>query len=256
VTAEGVASASEASPRARPEQAPASAVDLKQVDRLLAEGQDIAAHRLLSTWYWEHPDQRERFQDRLNMLARRIYFQPQPHYIDPYEVQFGDRLETIARKYQVPWEYLGRMNRVEPQKIRAGQKLKVLQGPFGAVVDLDRFELTVHAHGYYVTRFPVGIGQENSTPAGTFRVTDKVVDPTYYGPDGVIAHDDPANPLGEHWIAINDEAGTLEGYGIHGTIEPESVGRAVSRGCIRLKDQDVADLYDLLTVGSEVIIRR
>jgi lipoprotein-anchoring transpeptidase ErfK/SrfK len=188
------------------------------------------------TWYWQHPEQRERFQDRLDLLARRIYFQPKPHYIAPYRVQSGDRMETIAREYRQSWEYLAKLNRVDPERIQAGQELKVLQGPFSVVVDLSRFELTVHAHGYYVTRFPVGIGKEGATPVGTFRVTDKVTDPTYYGEEGVIAHDDPANPLGKRWIAINNEEGTLQGYGIHGTIEPSSIGKAVSRGCIRLND--------------------
>lgn len=231
-------------------------IDLDDVDRLIANGEDVTAHRRLSTWYWQHPEQRRRFQDRLDLLSRRIYFQPRPHYIEPHRIQFGDRLETVAREYRQSWEYLAKLNRVDPQRIQPGQDLKVLQGPFSVVVDLNRFELTVHAHGYYVTRFPVGIGKEGATPVGTFRVTDKVTDPTYYGEDGIISHDDPANPLGKHWLAINNAEGTLQGYGIHGTIEPSSIGKAISKGCIRLNDRDIADLYDLLTVGSEVIIRR
>ncbi|QDT30779.1 L,D-transpeptidase family protein [Thalassoglobus polymorphus] len=230
--------------------------DFTEVDQLIESGDDVAALRTLSTWYWEYPDRRRQLWQRLNLLSRRIYFQPHPHYMEPYEIQFGDRLETIARQHQVSWEYLSKINRVDPQRIKAGKKLKVIQGPFSAVVDLTRFEVTVHAHGYFVVRMPVGIGKDGSTPIGKFKVTDKVVDPIYYGPDIVIKNDDPTNPLGERWLAISDEAGTLEGYGIHGTIDPDSIGKADSRGCIRLHDQDVADLYDLLTVGSEVIIRR
>ncbi len=230
--------------------------DFTSVDQLIENGDDVSALRELSTWYWQYPEKRRQLWNRLNLLSRRIYFQPQPHYMDPYEIQFGDRLETIAKKYQVSWEYLSKINRVDPQIIKAGKKLKVIQGPFSAVVDLSEFEVTVHAHGYFVVRMPVGIGKDGSTPIGTFKVTDKVVDPIYYGPDVVIKNDDPANPLGERWLAISDEAGTVEGYGIHGTIDPNSIGKAESRGCIRLHDQDVADLYDLLTIGSEVIIRR
>lgn len=255
VTADARISSTEESP---PGKVPAVSVplDLKQADRLIEQGDDVAAHRLLSTWYWEHPGARPEFQDRLDLLARRIYFSPQPHYIEPHVVQFGDRLETIAKEYRLPWEYLARLNRVDPQRIQAHQKLKVLQGPFSVVADLSRYELTVHAHGYYVTRFSIGVGKDRSSPVGTFKVTDKVQDPTYYGPDGVIAHDDPQNPLGERWLAINDDAGTLQGYGIHGTIEPDSIGKAESRGCLRLRDRDIEVLYDLLSIGSEVIIRR
>ena len=234
---------------------PTSILDLAKIDDLIAKGEDVAAHRLLSTAYWQRPQRRDEIRGRLDSLARRIYFQPHPHYNSPYEVQPAEVLEKIARRYNVTWEYLAKLNRTQPERIRPGQKLKVIQGPFNAIVDLSDFELTVHAYGYYVARFPIGTGKDGSTPIGTFHVTDKLVDPTYYGPDGVIAHDDPLNPLGERWIAINDDAGSLDGYGIHGTIEPESIGQEASRGCVRLRDQDIADLYELLTVGSEVVIR-
>lgn len=236
--------------------ATSSTLDLTKIDMLISAGDDVIALRKLSTIYWQSPEQRSLIRGRLEELARRIYFRPQPHYMDPYEVQFGERLELIAKKYQVPWQYLEKLNRIDAQKLRAGKKLKVIQGPFSIVVDLSKFEATVHAHGYFVVRMPVGIGKDGATPVGTFRVTDKVVDPVYYGPDGVIKNDDPLNPLGEHWIAISDEANSLQGYGLHGTIEPNSIGKSESKGCVRFHDQDIADLYDLLTIGSEVVIRR
>lgn len=225
-------------------------LDLATIDAFLQAGQDVEAHRKLSALYWEHPESRDQLRERIEQTARRIYFQPRDHYADPYTVQPGDMLQNIARDYKVSWEYLAKLNRTDPNRIRAGQSLKVIRGPFHAVVDLSRYELTVHAHGYFVASFPIGIGRDSSTPVGSFKVTDKVADPVYYGPDRTIAADDPTNPLGEHWIAIGD------GYGIHGTIDPNSIGRAESRGCIRLRDHDIADLYDLLTPGSEVVIRR
>ena len=172
----------------------------------------------------------------------------------PWSLETG--WKTIAKQYHVPWQYLAKLNRVDPEKIRPGQKLKVIEGPFGVVIDQQEYLLTVHAHGYYVAAFPIGIETDGKTPTGTFHVKDKLADPTYYGPDGTIAHDDPNNPLGEFWIEINDEQRSLTGIGIHGTIEPESVGTAASQGCVRLRDQDIAALFDLLSVGSEVVIRR
>ena len=97
-------------------------------------------------------------------------------------------------------------------------------------------------------QFTVGIGKDGSTPLGSFTVKNKQVDPTYYGPDGVIDHDDPANPLGEYWIDIGDS------YGIHGTIDPGSIGASESRGCIRMHNDDVAAVFDLLGIGSTVTI--
>ncbi len=231
----------------------ATAIDFTAIDALLESGTpdaDIEALRTLSTMYWEQPAARAELQDRIKATARRIYFQPQPHYMEAHEVQPGDTLEEIARQYDVSWEYLARLNRVEPANIRSGQKLKVIKGPFSAIVDLSDYELTLHCHGYFVYKFPCGIGKDGATPVGTFHVQDKVVNPPYNGPEGAIAADDPANPIGERWISLGD------GYGIHGTIDPDSIGKSESRGCVRMHNNDIDKVYDLLTVGSEVVIQR
>ena len=224
--------------------------ELASIDRKLEQGDYLKAHRQLSELYWKHPPLRSIIKPRIDKTARSIYSAPQPHYIKPYEVQPGDQLRLIARKYEVPWEYLAKLNRTSPKRIRPGQKLKVIKGPFSAVVSLSRFELTLHAHGYYVHQYQVGIGKPGTTPVGTFKVKEKLRNPTYYGPDGVVAAENPENPLGERWLGLGD------GYGIHGTVEPSSIGRAESRGCVRMYAADVAEVYDLLEVGSEVIIRR
>jgi lipoprotein-anchoring transpeptidase ErfK/SrfK len=233
--------------------AAAATVDFTAIDALLETGTpdaDIEALRTLSQMYWEQPETRAQLKERINPTSRRIYFQPQPHYMDPHEVEAGDTLEVIAGQYNVSWEYLARLNRIDAGKIRPGQKLKVIKGPFAAIVDLSDYELTLHCHGYYVYRFPVGLGKDGATPTGTFHVQDKVVNPPYNGPEGAIAADDPANPIGERWISLGD------GYGIHGTIEPDSIGRSESRGCVRMHNKDVEIVYDLITVGSEVVIQR
>ncbi len=224
---------------------------LREIDRLLAAGDTMTAHRELSKLYWNQPASRGAIQSRIEKTARAIYFAPQPHYLQPYVVQPGDQLRLIARKYRVPWEYLARLNGTDPRNIRPGQRLKVNNGPFSAVIDLSDFEITIHLQGYFVHSYPIGIGKDNATPIGKFTVTDKMVNPQYTDPNGeVFAADDPANPIGERWLALGN------GYGIHGTIEPASVGRAESRGCIRMHNADVAEIYDLLVVGSEVVIQR
>ncbi len=246
-------------PSAGPRQAePASsgsALDLpallEDYDAKVTAGEVLAAHRLLSQTYWKSPEVRSQIQERLDQSAKMIFFLPQPHFVEPYLIEPGDRLESIAAEYQVPWEYLSKVNRVDPKRIQAGRRLKVIRGPFAAVVELADFSLTVHLQGYYVRRFPVGIGRDNASPIGKYAVLNKVVNPQYTDPDGrVIQGDDPANPLGERWIDLGNS------YGIHGTTEPDSIGKAASRGCIRLNDADVIAVYDFLSVGSEVVIRR
>ena len=54
----------------------------------------------------------------------------------------------------------------------------------------------------------------------------------------------------QRWIDLGDS------YGIHGTIDPDSIGKAASRGCIRLRDKDIVEVYDFLVKGSEVVIRK
>ena len=227
------------------------ALDLDQIQELLDQGNDAEAYHKLSDAYFQHASQRPLFQKQLDEVAQRIYFSPQTQIQPPYEIQSGDQLRKIALKYNLSWQYLCRLNQVDAKKIRPGKKLKVFQGPFEAKVDLSDFQLTILLNGQYVKRYQVGIGKMNTTPIGEFTVREKLENPTYYGPDGLVMDaDDPMNPLGERWIDIGYS------FGIHGTIEPDSIGKSESAGCVRMRNDDVAEVYDLLTVGSVVQIQR
>jgi len=221
------------------------------IDTLLENGDYIVAHREMSNLYWRQPELRSLIMSRIEQNAARIYFNPQPHFLQPYELQSGDLLQRVAPKYSLSWQYLAKLNRIsDPSRIRAGQKLKVIKGPFSAFVDLSDFELTVHAHGFVVKRYSVGIGQDGSSPVGKFKVLEKIPTPQYTDPDGrVIAGGAPNNPLGPYWLDLGDS------YGIHGTLDPNSIGKAESRGCIRMRNEEVAEVYDFLITGSEVVIR-
>lgn len=228
-----------------------STFDFTEIDRQIKAGQVVEAHKALSKLYWQQPDLRSRVQERIDLTAKAIYFSPQPHLQEPHVVQAGDQLRKIATKHHVPWQYLAKLNRTDPKRLREGQKLKVIDGPFGVVVTLSDFELTLHLGGQYVRSYSCCIGKNNSTPTGKFKVLNKVTSPQYTDPDGkVFSGTDPKNPLGTHWLDLGDS------YGIHGTIEPDSIGKAESRGCIRLLNADVNEVYDLLDTGAEVVIRR
>lgn len=221
---------------------------LVEIDSLIADRDYVTAQRDLSQWWFQRPESRPKIQARLNKLSQALYFASTPNFYEPYVIQPGDQLRQVGRKYQLSWEYLAKLNRTQPSRIRAGQKLKVVPGPFGVIASLSRFELTLHLSGSYVKHYQIGIGKDGSSPVGTFTVKNKQVDPTYFGPDGVVANDDPENPLGERWIDIGDS------FGIHGTNEPDSIGKAESRGCLRLRHDDIVELYDFLVIGSEVRI--
>ena len=226
------------------------AAHLRDVDQWLESGDILEAHAALSRLYWKKPELRSFINQRLQKTAVEIYANSNSHFAEPHTVEFGETLQGIGQQYNVPWQYLANLNGVTPKTLQAGRKLKVLKGPFSAVVDLNRFQLTIHAHGWYVHHYRIGVGHDQRTPVGEFTVQNKLQNPTWYDPaGGVVDADDPANPLGEYWLGLGDH------IGIHGTIDPDSIGKAVSRGCIHMADGDIDEVFQLLGEGSAVVIR-
>ncbi len=172
--------------------------------------------------------------------------------VDVHVIARGETLETIAKSYYLTAGLLARVNNIgNPNLIRQGQRIKIIHGPFHAVVSKSSFHIDVYLKDTLVKRFPVGLGTDDSTPTGEWVCKNKLINPRYHPPRGgkAIEADDPENPLGERWIGIEGVGGEAmyqSGYGIHGTIDPESIGKAVSMGCIRLLNEDVEFLYDLL----------
>ena len=170
----------------------------------------------------------------------------------PYEVQAGERLEDIGQRYNVPWQLLAKINGIDdPQNLRPGERLKVVRGPFNAVISLEKRELTLTlADGSYAGRFPIGLGQEQPPREGVYAVSDKVVNPVYHGREKSLGAGDQTNPLGNRWIGLGSD------MGIHGTDRQENIGRTDLPGSISLSPRDVEDVFDILATGSKVTIRR
>jgi lipoprotein-anchoring transpeptidase ErfK/SrfK len=118
------------------------------------------------------------------------------------------------------------------------------------VVSLHDRTLVLIDNGAVVRVFPVAVGApQTPTPVGTFTITNRIPNPTYYRPGKVIAPG-PSNPLGTRWLGLD-----VKGYGIHGTDDPLSIGHARSHGCIRLRNDDVEQLFELLRPGDIVELR-
>jgi LysM repeat protein len=227
---------------------------MANVQPMLDQGRLADALLTLSEWFENprlSPSDHQQLMDLLDQLAGTVVYSRQHLLESVYVVQPGDSLERVAERYSVPWELLAKINGIpDPRYLRAGDQLKVVRGPFDAVVNLRTYELTLLLRGRYAGRFKIGIGQDQSTPEGEFTVQNKVVDPVYNNPAGNVAAGDPNNPLGKRWIGLGNQ------IGIHGTNDPQSIGRADSRGCIRLSPTEVEDVYDILSVGSKVVIHR
>ncbi|HRR06885.1 MAG TPA: L,D-transpeptidase, partial [Victivallales bacterium] len=100
-------------------------------------------------------------------------------------------------------------------------------------------------------------GKQGRTPSGEFIITAKQKDPVWYIEGKAIPFGASENILGTRWLALTPAGTTdknLKGYGIHGTWEPNSVGSATSNGCIRMKNEDVEELFSIIPLKTTVII--
>ncbi len=193
---------------------------------------------------------------------------------DPFALEYiirgGDTLSGIVQKMglQVNWRFIQRINGIKrASSIRPGQNIKLITGPFHATVDKDTYRIDVFQgdgnEKVFVRSYRVGLGEFNSTPTGLFKVRNnsKLLNPTWVNPRTreFYSADNPLNPIGERWIGlegIEERTKDLSGLGIHGTIEPETIGTQASMGCIRMGSDDVAQVYEMLAEGvSTVVIR-
>jgi len=227
---------------------------MQAVNASLAAGKLSDAQLHLSTFYNRpglSPAEAEQVTALLDQLAGTVIYSKQHLLEPPYRTLPGDTLQKISQDYGVSAELLGKINGLrEGQPLTPGTELKVLRGPFEAVVDLQRYELTMFLKGRYAGRFRIGVGRDYPPPAGAFAVCEKQLNPMFYGPDRTIDAGDPANPLGKRLLNLGQQVA------IHGTNNPQGVGRADGRGSIFLSDREIDDVFDILSVGSTVTIRR
>ncbi len=115
------------------------------------------------------------------------------------------------------------------------------------VVSIPDRKLVLFEGNRVLKVYDVAVGKPSTpSPSGDFRVMNRIPNPTYFGTGKVIAPG-KANPLGTRWIGLS-----AKGYGIHGTNEPRSIGKAASHGCIRMRQRDLEELFDLVQVGIPV----
>lgn len=166
-----------------------------------------------------------------------------------YEVKPGDALFSIAKEFGTTVDLIKISNNLKNETIRIGQRLKIIKGEFKIVVNVSNNTLSLFLNDKIVKTYPVGTAKYRNTPLGEFKIINRIVEPTWYAPDGVYPYGDPKNIIGTRWMGINEP-----GYGIHGTSEPGSIGKYVSAGCIRMYNEDVEELFKIVPVGTKVNI--
>jgi hypothetical protein len=142
------------------------------------------------------------------------------------------------------------------QAIRPDDELRIPTDRASALVDLSSRWTFFLLGGEVAAAWSVGVGkEEGTTPVGTYAITLKQVEPMLFQPGKApVPYGDPENPLGTRWLEWGkDGKGTHLGF--HGTDDPSGIGGRVSKGCVRMRNEDVELLFDILPLGAQVTVQ-
>ncbi|MBI5762679.1 MAG: L,D-transpeptidase family protein [Planctomycetes bacterium] len=248
---------------------PVDALALLDLGRtMLSKGDFIGARSTLSKALDRGlpPTEEDFIRTELGRAAEGLLFSRATNTGDPmittYTVTSGDTLNGISARHGITEELLASVNQIkEANRLQVGQRLKVIRGPFRAVIDKSDHRMDIYLGDLYVRSFTVGLGANGYTPTGTWVVNNKLRNPDWTDPNTNRHYlaDDPENPIGERWIGLHGTDGEAigkTGFGIHGTIDASSIGQDKSMGCVRMAAADVNMVYELMVLNqSQVVIR-
>ncbi|MED4971106.1 L,D-transpeptidase family protein [Parageobacillus toebii] len=159
-------------------------------------------------------------------------------------VKRGETISSIAMDYRTSVQALLSANRLTISSILVpGQAIIIphlpAKGsiPYTIHISVSRRQLTLKRKGSIVRTYPIGVGKMvTATPVGDFVIVNR--------------QPNPGGPFGAMWLSLSKIH-----YGIHGTNNPSSIGKYVSKGCIRMHNKDVLQLASMAPNGTEVFIR-
>ena len=200
---------------------------------------------------YQNVDNIANIQEKLGRLNMDILFSPIITDKDiRYKIEPGDTLSRIAKKFGTTVDLIKRSNSLKDDTIRANSNLKISTAKYKILVDKSQNILTLFLDGDTVMKvYNVSTGKNNSTPVGTFDIVNRIKDPVWYTQGAVVPAESPKNILGSRWLGLSERE-----YGIHGTTDPESVGSQATKGCIRMVNSDVEELYMIVPIGTKVTI--
>jgi hypothetical protein len=221
----------------------------------LAAGRYAEALAALSTWHDDPSlglEESQRLEDLLGQLAGTVIYSQQDLLLPPYVVQQGETLLSIAAPLAVPWQLLAKINGVpDPARLVPGESLKVLRGPFDAVVSVSRRRLSLQVGGNYAGSFPVVVGRQIRERVGSAL---PVV--------AIQRGDAPAEQAGAAAQVAWAQPGPLsiglaDGLAIEGVADPATVSDDTTPGTsLIVADRDLKELADILGQGSRVLVRQ
>ncbi len=225
---------------------------LSQARQLEAKSNLLEAKALYQKLVNDFPESPEvmAWQKKTEEINIKLLFSPvlTPKSIQ-YQIRPGDTLNKIARQHKTTTELIMKSNNINDALIIPGRKIKVWNAPFNILVDKSQNILLLKNNEEVFKTYIVSTGKNNCTPTGTFKIINKLVNPTWFKAGAVVPAQSPENVLGTRWMGFE-----LAGYGIHGTTEPKELGKQVTQGCVRLNNTDVEELYSIVPQGTEVTI--
>lgn len=225
---------------------------INRAEANIGQGDLLGAREIYTNTIEENPDNEaiKDIQKKLEDLNVKILFSPvKTDDSDLYVVKSGDNLGKIAKSFNTTVELIKKSNNLTSDIIHPGKKLKVTTAKFSILVDKSQNMLTLKLNDNVLKVYAVSTGLDNSTPVGDFKIVNKLIDPVWYKAGAIVASGSAENILGSRWLGI-----TLQGYGIHGTTQPETIGKQATAGCVRMLNQDVEELYAIVPVGADVSI--
>jgi hypothetical protein len=200
--------------------------------------------------------------DILNLANTRIILTDVPYPIKKvnYMANDNDVMEKIAAANNTSIELLQCSNNLKSTdySVWSGRAFRIYKGDWKIKVSKKHLYLHLYDGNRLFKVYRVGIGREDRTPEGKFVIVSKVKEPAWYSSTGkIVPYGSPSNVIGTRWLKLLPEGDTdkgLLGYGIHGTWDPDSIGKTVSNGCIRMKNHDVEELFMIVPRLTSVTI--
>lgn len=228
---------------------------LAEAEKNELEGGKLKAKEIYNQILSDYPEYEkiQTIQDKLGELNLSIITSnvPAPETV-LHEVVPGDSLGKLAKKYNTTKELIKKTNVLKSDVIRVGQKLRIWNTPFNVQVKKAQNILMLKNGDELLKVYHISTGSNNITPVGTFKIATKLPNPVWFKPGSApIPPESPENVLGTRWMGFD----TDPHYGIHGTTEPDKIGQQVTAGCVRMRNAEVEELYDLLPVGTQVVIQ-
>lgn len=251
-----VASPPVASPAAGHAAAAAFASDWADAHDKLAAGRYAEALAVLSVWYDDTSlglEESQRLEDLLAQLAGTVIYATEDHLMPPHVVAAGETLQSISAPLGVPWQLLAKINGVDdPARLVPGEQLKVLRGPFDAVVSVSRGRLSLQVGGNYAGSFPVVVGRQVQDRVGASLA---VVDVRRAGTSGTAGPNGPAAQVA--YLATAGKAVVLgDGLSIEGVEDPSLIADKAPSTSLVVAAGDLDEIVDILGPGSHVLVRK